>query len=200
MAPELFETLLNKFKLQYNETIESLQLRKLYQFDDENVEEWLGRLHIYAVECNYQEVDRQLKEQFIHGLNDKYMLEEIIKELMATKNDDHITSGGVLAWAQRVETQRAQAAVLNTLTESRQFDKIKVSKKTKDDQARAPVNWTTKQQPMQILWGNTPAKVVPSLQQDVWSAARLDTPGRSATAKGAAWSMKWSKRCLRSTD
>ena len=51
----------------------------------------MGRLCIAAVKCNYQEVDRQLKEQFIHGLNNKYMLEEIIKELMTTKNDDHIT-------------------------------------------------------------------------------------------------------------
>ena len=95
------------------------------------------------MKCNYQEVDRQLKEQFIHSLNDKYMLEEIIKELMTTKNDDHITGGGVLPWAKRVEAQRAQAAVLNTLTESRQFDKVKISKRTKDDKARAPVNWTT---------------------------------------------------------
>ena len=30
----------------------------------------MGRLCIAAVECNYQEVDGQLKEQFIHGLND----------------------------------------------------------------------------------------------------------------------------------
>ena len=59
------------------------------------------------------------------------MLEEIIKELTATKNDDHITSGGVLAWAKRVKAQRAQAAVLNTLTDTKQFDKIKISKKVK---------------------------------------------------------------------
>ena len=45
----------------------------------------MGRLHVTAVECKYQEVDRQLKEQFIHGLNDKGMLEEIIKELTSTK-------------------------------------------------------------------------------------------------------------------
>ena len=64
-------------------------------------------------------MDRQLKELLIHGLNDKYMLEEIIKELTATKNDDHITSGGMLAWAKRVEVQRAHAAVLNSLTESK---------------------------------------------------------------------------------
>ena len=78
-----------------------------------------GRLCIAAVECNYQKVDRKLKEQFIYGFNDKYMLEEIIKELTATKNNDHITSGGILAWAKRVEVQRAQAAVLITLTESK---------------------------------------------------------------------------------
>ena len=39
------------------------------------------------------------------------MLEEIIKELTATKSDGCIMSGGVLAWAKRVEAQRAQAAV-----------------------------------------------------------------------------------------
>ena len=47
----LFETLTNKFKLQYNETIRSLQFRKLYRYDDENVEEWMGRLWVAAVEC-----------------------------------------------------------------------------------------------------------------------------------------------------
>ena len=40
------------------------------------------------------------------------MLEEIIKELTATKNDVWIMSGGMLVWAKRVEAQRAQAAVL----------------------------------------------------------------------------------------
>ena len=103
----LFETPSNMFKPQYNETFKSLQFRKLYRYNDENVEEWMGRWHIATVESNYQEVERQLKEQFIHGLNDKYMLEEIIKELTATKNDDHITNGGVLEWVKKVVAQRA---------------------------------------------------------------------------------------------
>ena len=34
-----------------------------------------------AAECGYKEVDRQVKEQFIHGLNEKIMLDEIIREL-----------------------------------------------------------------------------------------------------------------------
>ena len=102
----------------------------------------MGRLCIAAVECIYQEVDRQVKEQFIHSLNDKHMQEEIIKELTMTNNDDHITSGGVLAWAKSVDIQRAQAAVLNTLTESRQFDKIKISKRAKEDTTRTPVDQT----------------------------------------------------------
>ena len=36
----------------------------------------MGRLQITAIECNYQEFDRQLKEQFIHGLNDTDILGE----------------------------------------------------------------------------------------------------------------------------
>ena len=63
----------------------------------------MARLHIAVLGCIYQEVARQLKEHFIHGLNDKNMLEEIIKELTATNNNDHITSGEVLVWAKRVE-------------------------------------------------------------------------------------------------
>ena len=127
----LFERLSNKFKLQYKEMIKLLQFRKLYWHDEENVEQWMGRWCIVAVECNYQEVDRQFKEQLIHGLNDEHMIEEIIKELTATKNDDHIMSGGMMAWAKRVKAQWAQATVLNTLTESRQFVKVKISKKKK---------------------------------------------------------------------
>ena len=61
---------------------------------------------------------------------------------MAIKNNDHIRSGGVLVWAKRLEAQRAHAVVLNTLTESRQFDKVKIYKKTKDDIARTPVSQT----------------------------------------------------------
>ena len=34
-----------------------------------------------AAECNYKEIDCQLKEQFIHGLNDKTMLDKVIREL-----------------------------------------------------------------------------------------------------------------------
>ena len=55
----------------------------------------MGRLWVEAVECNCQEFDRQLKEQFMHGLKDKSMLEEIIKELTTARNLEHISNGGV---------------------------------------------------------------------------------------------------------
>ena len=71
------------------------------------------------------------------------MLKDIIKELTVTKNDDCITSGGVLAWSKREEAQRAQAAVLNMLTETKQFNKIKIYKKVKDDKTRTPVHHIT---------------------------------------------------------
>ena len=38
----LFDMLAIKFKPQYNEMIKSLQFRKLYWLDSENVDEWMG--------------------------------------------------------------------------------------------------------------------------------------------------------------
>ena len=55
-----------------------------------------------AVECNYQEVDRQLKEQFFNGLDDTEMLGEIIRELTKVKADNTIIRETVLAWAKKV--------------------------------------------------------------------------------------------------
>ena len=75
----LFETLNSKFRPQFNKTVKSLQFRKLCRSDNENTKEWMGRLRIMAAECNYQELDRKFKEQFIHGLNDKDMLGKLSK-------------------------------------------------------------------------------------------------------------------------
>ena len=60
--------------------------------DGKSTEERMGRLQLSAVECNYQEIDRQLTEQFIHGLNDTDMLGEIIRELTKVKIGSGITS------------------------------------------------------------------------------------------------------------
>ena len=56
------------------------------------------------------------------------MLGEIIKELMVSRNNDHITSGKVQTWAKRVEEQRAQADAMNSITEDKESDRIKVSR------------------------------------------------------------------------
>ena len=97
-----------------------------------------------AVDCGYKEVDRQLKEEFIHGLDDKIMLDEIIRELTSRTSNVQMTSKDVLAWAKRVKAQRVQAAVLNDLTEIKAFDKIKKgteSKSTWGREAQVATHW-----------------------------------------------------------
>ena len=97
---------------------------------------------VALVECGYREIDRQLKEQFIHGLNDKGVLDEIIKELTTKSKDKQTTGEGVLAWAKRVEAQWAQAAILSDIMETQQFDKVKLNSKQRDNQGRQMVGTT----------------------------------------------------------
>ena len=76
--------------------IKSPQFHKLSRQSGENTEEWMGRLRLAAIECNYKEIGRQLKEQFIHNLNDTEMLAEIIRELTKTHEDTEVTNEKVL--------------------------------------------------------------------------------------------------------
>ena len=107
----------------------------------------MGRLCVAVAECNYKEIDSQINEHFIHGLNDKTMLEEVIRELTARNNDEQKTSKGVCIWAKRIEVQWAQAAILNGITKLCQFNKINMTSKTKGRQARQALNTTLNRWP-----------------------------------------------------
>ena len=163
----LFNMLATKFKLQYNETVKSLQFRKLHRLENESADEWIGRLGVAPAECNYRELDGQLKEQFIHGLSDKLMLDEIIRELTAKNRHEQGTSEGVLIWAKRIEVQRAQAVILNNIMESHQFDKVNSHPKAKGGQCETHTRWDRSMMPLQILWEDPCTKAVSSLWKDM---------------------------------
>ena len=59
------------------------------------------------------------------------MLDEIIRELTAKDNNEQMTSNDVLVWAKRIEVQRAQAVIINDITESQKFNKDKLAQKSK---------------------------------------------------------------------
>ena len=80
------------------------------------------------MECNNKELDRKLKEQFIHGLNDTDKLGDIIQELTKINKNEKITNKNVLLWAKRAKMQRAQSTIMNSLTRAKEFDKLKIIK------------------------------------------------------------------------
>ena len=184
----LFNTLATKFRPQFNETIKSLQFRKLRRSKDQSAEEWMGWLQMAAAECGYKEVDTQLKEQFIHGLNDKIMLDEIIRDLTSRTGNVQTKSEDVLAWAKRVEAQRVQASVLNDITETRVFERGQSQSIPREEKHRL--------QHTKDGHGDTVGEI---MHQDnaqlmgkcVQHAARWGTSGRCAEAKETTWSMKW---------
>ena len=83
----------------------------------------MERLRMSATEYKYQEIDRQLNEQFIHGLSDHSMLLEIICEFKAVRDTKEVNNDQVLLWASWLEAQRMQL-VLNNVKLSKQFDAI----------------------------------------------------------------------------
>ena len=158
----LFNTLAAKLRPQFNETIKSLQFRKLCRFEGKSAEEWMGRLCIAVAECSYGEVDQQLKQQFIHGLNDKTMLDKIIRELTAKDNNDQMMSEDMLVWAKRIEVWRAQAAILNDITESQKFDKVKLAQKPKNKWDMETTHLTYHRWPCRYCGGNHAPRQCPA--------------------------------------
>ena len=61
------------------------------------------------------------------------MLGEIIRELAKVKVNNTINSETVLAWAKRVEMQRVHTTVISSITETKEFGRIKVSKRSHKD-------------------------------------------------------------------
>ena len=87
--------------------------------------------------------------------------------------------------------QRAQAAVLNTLTESRQFDKIKISKKVKEDKARTSgTPGPHHDNLVDTVGGSTSQDNAQCTARCAWTAAKLDTSRRSAAVGRTGWSMR----------
>ena len=64
-----------------------LQYCKLIRGQNGNETEWMGYLKIKADKCGYIDKYRRLKEQFINGINDNNIMNEIIIELMTLKKD-----------------------------------------------------------------------------------------------------------------
>ena len=85
----------------------------------------MGRLRTKAAQCQYKEHDSLLTKQFINGINDDGMQDEILKEVATLDNIEDTTSEHVLLGACRVEVQRVQKSALHDINEAKEFDIIK---------------------------------------------------------------------------
>ena len=68
------------------------------------------------------------------------MLAEIIRELTKAEESTAVTSEQVLIWAKRVEAQGAQSAIITSLSEMKEFDKIKTINRGTETQPEKTAN------------------------------------------------------------
>ena len=66
------------------------------------------------------------------------MLDEIIKEVTTIRGNDTVTSENILSWVKRIEAERAQAVVMSAITETKEFNKIRVARHAHKDNSRVP--------------------------------------------------------------
>ena len=86
----------------------------------------MGRLRITSNELNYKKHDRWLKEQLINEINYEMMTAEIIKKPSSNKRKlGDITSEQVFSWVKRVEVQRAEKVMLQSIQENKDFGMIR---------------------------------------------------------------------------
>ena len=119
------------------------------------------------------------------------MLKEVIRELTARNNNEQTTSKGILAWAKRIEVQKAQAAILNDITESCQFNKINMASKTKGGQARQSPNATLTGGHADIVVGYTCPDSAQHMGRCVPDVGRWATTKRCAEVRETALCMSY---------
>ena len=61
----------------------------------------MGKFHTKAADCEYNEYDQRLREQYIHGLDNELMTVGMLLEPAAVKDISEATSNQKLIWAQR---------------------------------------------------------------------------------------------------
>ena len=118
------------------------------------------------------------------------MLDEVIRDLTTKSNNEHRISEDVLAWAERAEVQWAQAAILNDITESHTFDKIKKAEKPKSSQDRE----TTHQASHRQLYRYCGEVMHPDSAQHIEKC--LPDVGRWATSERSV-GVKGTVQCMR---
>ena len=125
------------------------------------------------------------------------MLGEIIQELTEVKVDSIIMSGNVLAWAKRVEAQRTQATVMSSITEAKEFNKIKISKNAcKDSSRRSMQTRLPMKQTCRYCRSSHPLRQCLAYWQTVWNARKLVTSEGCAEVGGQGPWMRWEQETV----
>ena len=84
-------------------------------------QEWKGRLWTKVAECKYRGYDRLLTEQFIGGINNEGMTDEILREVATLEDVQKATSECILALVHRLEVQRTQRIMSTSIQEAKEF-------------------------------------------------------------------------------
>ena len=91
-AEGLLTTLSKHFEPHHIRVALSVQYKKLKRKSNESIQEGMGKLWTKAVECDYEEYDTELMDQFIRQLEDKGIISKILNELSQMEFTNDVTT------------------------------------------------------------------------------------------------------------
>ena len=89
-----------------------------------------------------------------------------------------------MAWEKRVKAQRVQSTVISSITEAKEFDKIKISKNAHKDSQRRSKQAKAHKTDMLILHSSHPQDNAWYMEKHAWNAVKLATSEQYAEPGG----------------
>ena len=108
--------------------------------------------------------DKEIIRRVINGIYDNEIMTVIIRELSVIKMTNARTNKQVLSWARRVEAQRVQSPIMNSLNEVKECDKLKIVKNA----TRTPLEDTHRQKCPQNICADTVVAAIPKTMPGLW--------------------------------
>ena len=151
----------NKMKPHHNHIILSLQYQKLCRKGNESVQEWMGRVWTKVAMCKYRQPNRLLAQQFVVGIKDDDITDDLLKEVTILERIKETTKWVCVRLGE--QSGSAKSTKICAIQYQKRLKSFMPSSITHRSGSWGSMYWQ-----MQVLWHRAPTLAMPCTWKEVW--------------------------------